>query len=266
MHENDFDPFSQDSRLINLAAPPVVVGLALAVNLSPLSFLMQGFHVWMHEFGHATVAWLTGRRALPLPIGWTSIDDERSSFVYFGVLFLLIVLFVVGWRERKVWPMIIAVILAVLQFDLTWHMAEYTQRRWQIFGGVGGQFYLSALLMACFFIQLPDKFRWGACRYIVLFIASSCFIDAYTFWVQVHRGLEDIPWGSMINGEGDGGGDMNILRDEYHWSNHQIIGAYYHIGQGCLLALLLVYVAFALQLNRLPDLVLRSIRRGSADA
>jgi hypothetical protein len=266
MKDNDFDPFSYDSRVINLVAPPAIVGLALAVNLSPLSFFMQGFHVWMHELGHATVAWLTGRRALPLPIGWTSIADNRSLFVYFGVLFLLAVLFVVGWRERKVWPMIIAVILAALQFYLTWGMSEYTQRRWQIFGGVGGQFYLSALMMACFFVELPDKFRWGACRYLVLFIAASCFIDAYTFWSQVHRGIEDIPWGSMINGEEDGGGDMNILLDEYHWTNHQIIGAYYHLGRGCLWALLAVYAAFVLQLDRIPDRVLGTFRRGNAAA
>ncbi len=49
----------------------------------------------------------------------------------------------------------------------------------------------------------------------------------------------------------DGGGDMNILRDEYHWSNHQITGTYNHLGNVCLVALLVVYVIFALRLDRL---------------
>jgi hypothetical protein len=39
---------------------------------------------------------------------------------------------------------------------------------------------------------------------------------------------------------------MNILRDEYHWNNIPIIGAHYHLGQGCIAAMLLVYAVFAL--------------------
>ena len=59
---------------------------------------------------------MTGRKATPLPIGWTPIEDEYSPFVYFGGLLLLGILFVAGWKERKVWPMVIAVVLAALQF------------------------------------------------------------------------------------------------------------------------------------------------------
>jgi hypothetical protein len=61
----------------------------------------------------------------------------------------------------------------------------------------------------------------------------------------------------MINGEGDGGGDMNILRDEYHWSNHHIVGVYYRLGLGCIAAMLVVYAAVALRLNRSPDFLAR---------
>jgi hypothetical protein len=263
MNEAELDPTSFDSRLVNMAAPPLVVGLALAVNMSPLSFLMEGFHVWMHELGHATVAWLTGRRALPLPFGWTSVADERSMFVYLGVLFLLGLLLVAGWRERMAWPVILAAALAALQLEMTWFMPEHTQRMLEIFAGVGGEFLLSALMMAAFFVQFPEKFRWGACRYVVLFIAASCLINASTYWNRVHHGTEDIPWGSMINGEDDGGGDMNILRDEFGWTNHQIIGAYYRLGEGCLAGLLVIYGAFALRLDNVPDRALRLLRRGA---
>jgi len=257
MNRDDLNPASYDSRTVNLVAPALLVGLALAVNLSPLSFPMQGFHVWMHELGHATVAWLTGRRAVPLPFGWTSVGDERSVLVYGVVLALLVVLAVAGWRERKAGPVILALVLIGMQFALTWEAPAGVQRRWQIFGGVGGEFYLSALLMAAFFVPLPERFRWGACRYVVFFIAASCFIAVFGYWRRAHYGLEDIPWGSTINGEGDGGGDMNILRDEFHWSNHQIVGTYYGLGRGCLAALLVVYAACVLRINRLPALVRR---------
>lgn len=256
MDKPQFKPFSFDDRVVILVAPLLVAGLALAVNLSPLAFFLGGFHVWMHELGHATVAWLTGRQALPLPIGWTSIGSERSAFVYFGVLFLLAVFFAAAWRQRMVGPMVLAVLLAVLQAYMTWRLPEYRQRLWQIFGGVGGQFYLSALLMAGFFFPLPEKFKWGACRYVVFFIAASCFFDVFAQWSRVHRGQEAIPWGSMINGEDDGGGDMNILRDEYRWRDAQIASVYHNLGRACLAALLLVYVAAALNLNRLPDSLL----------
>jgi hypothetical protein len=66
----------------------------------------------------------------------------------------------------------------------------------------------------------------------------------------VKHGTESIPWGSMIQGEEDGGGDMNVLRDVYHWTNHEIVGAYTHLGDVCLWAILIVYLVFALRLDR----------------
>ena len=89
-----------------------------------------------------------------------------------------------------------------------------------------------------------------------LFIGAGCFFESYAFWADVKRGLEGIPYGSMINGEDDGGGDMNILRDDYHWSQHQIIHAYSHLANACLVALLVVYAIFNLRLNRIADRLL----------
>lgn len=243
------NPVSQESWLINLLALPAVIGFAWLVNLSPLGFFLKGFHVWMHEFGHATVAWLTGRRALPLPIGWTSIEPERSTFVYFGVLFLLGVLAVAGWRERKIWPILIALLVAPLQFYMTWRMPEHRADLWVAFGGVGGEFYLSTLFMLLFYLQLPDKFRWGACRYFFLFIGASSFLNIYLFWRQVKFGAESIPWGSMVQGEEDAGGDMNILRDDYGWNNHFITGTYTGVGAACLTVLAVTYLLFALRVD-----------------
>jgi hypothetical protein len=247
------DPFSQESRLVNLLALPLVLILAWLVNISPAGFLVKGFHVWMHEFGHATVAWLTGRRALPLPIGWTNVESERSTFVYFGVLFLLGVLLVAGWKERKIWPVLIPLLLAPLQFYMTWLMPEYRAELWRVFGGVGGEFYLSTLCMLAFYLDFPEKFKWGACRYVFLFLGASSFLNAYLFWRQVQSGAESIPWGSMVQGEEDAGGDMNILRDDYGWNNHFIIGTYTGIGTVCVVVLAAVYLLFVLRVDRLAD-------------
>lgn len=250
---NKFDLASYDSPVVNAMAPPVVAGLAILFTLSPLGFLLQGFHVWVHEFGHATVAWLTGRGAVPLPFGWTNVESERSILVYAGIPLLCAALGAAGWRERKVWPVVLSAALIAAQLYMTWVLPEDSGHKWMIFGGVGGEFYLAAAMMGLFYFEFPDGFKWGGCRYFFLFVGASSFFESYSLWYKIKHGLEDIPFGSMINGEGDGGGDMNILRDQYLWSQHQIFNTYYHLGNACLVALLLIYLYFNLRLDRVFD-------------
>lgn len=258
---NPYDPVSFDSWIVNAFAPPVVVGLGILIKQSFFGFFLEGFHVWIHEFGHATVAWLTGKRALPLPLGWTTIGEERSLFVYFGVLFLLTVMFVASARERKIWPMILALVIALAQAYMTWKLPEHRADMWLSFGGVGGEFYLAAAMMALFYVQLPEKFKWGACRYLFLFIAGGSFFQTYLFWKKVKRGEEGIPYGSMVNGEEDRGGDMNALHDDYGWTQREIIHTYNHLADACVIALIVVYVVFALRLDKLAGRVLAPVLR-----
>jgi hypothetical protein len=253
---NPYDPASFDSPIVNAVAPPLVAGLAVLFVLSPFAFLLEGFHVWVHEFGHASVAWLSGRRALPVPFGWTNVEQEKSALVYIGVPVLLGTMAVVGWRERRIWPVILAAVLLAAQTYMTWFLPEDRGHMWMIFGGVGGEFYISAAMVGLFYFEFPEKFRWGGCRYVFLFIGSAVFYESFAFWRQVKSGLEGIPYGTMINGEGDGGGDMNILHDDYHWTQHQIIYTYSHLATGCLVALAIVYVIFNLRLDRIFDRLL----------
>ena len=244
------NPFSFDSPLVTAIAPLLVAGAAVLVTVSPLGFLMTGFHVWVHEFGHATVAWLTGKRAIPLPIGWTNVEFERSFAVYFGVLLLLAILAWAGIRERKPIAVLAAVAIAIAQGYMTWVLPEEPARMAMTFAGVGGEFYLSAALIGLFFFRLPAKFKWGFCRYVFLFLGASSFYSTYVFWKRVKHGLEGIPYGSMVNGEDDASGDMNILVDDFHWTQHKIIWTYNMIGDVCLVVLLATYAFFTLGLDR----------------
>ena len=101
-----YDPRSFDSPIIKAVAPPLVAALAIAFKLSVFGFLLAGFHVWIHELGHASVAWLSGRPALPLPFGWTNVEPDESLILYLVILASLLALGVTGWRERKAWPMV----------------------------------------------------------------------------------------------------------------------------------------------------------------
>jgi hypothetical protein len=154
--------------------------------------------------------------------------------------------------------MILAVMLAVLQAVMTWVLPQERVRLWIDFAGVGGEFYLAAAMMALFYVRLPEKFRWGGCRYVVLFISAGSFFGTYAFWKKVKHGEEGIPYGSMINGEEDAGGDMNGLHDVFGWTQSEIIRTYNHLADACVVALVVVYVIFALRLDKLPARWLQS--------
>ncbi|MBA4137225.1 MAG: hypothetical protein C0518_07905 [Opitutus sp.] len=246
------NPFSFDSWVVNALALPLIVALAWLANQSPLAMLLRGFHVWIHEFGHASVAWMSGYRALPLPIGWTNVESEKAAFVYHGVLFLLAVMFWAGWKERKIWAMLLPLALAPVQAYMTWKMPEHRYELWMAFGGVGGEFALSAVLMALFFVHLPEKFRWGACRYVCAFLGATSFLNIWQFWRKVARFEETIPYGSMVHGEEDGNGDMNILR-LHGWRETEITHTYTQLGLWCLIVLAVVWLIFATRLDRPID-------------
>ena len=141
---DDTDALSFNNRHVSTIAFPVLLLLGMAMSALPIAnFLLFGVKVWFHEFGHAIVAWLAGRRAIPLPIGWTNVGEQRSLIVYFGLLILLGLMFWAGRREGKRWPMVLAGVLVVIQFWFTWLMPEQRFETLLSFGGIGGEFFYS---------------------------------------------------------------------------------------------------------------------------
>ncbi|MEL7475059.1 MAG: hypothetical protein AAFY30_10965 [Cyanobacteria bacterium J06642_12] len=244
----DFDRFNFDNPILNIAAVPLALIVAMMAN-TIVPILMFPLQIWIHELGHATVAWLAGYRALPLPFGWTSVSSDRSTFVYLGIVFLLGLLFVSGKRERKRWPMVLAIGLAVLQTFMTWGLSERSIDLLITFGGIGGEFYLSTLLIVGFYFKLPDRLRWDFWRFVALFMAASTFCHAFWQWHLIDRGLQDIPWGTMLFGSGDAGGDMNRLNFDHGWSAARIMSTYSRLGELCLMVIVGTYGLFAVKLN-----------------
>ena len=244
----DFDRFSFNNPTVNIAAIPLALVVAMMAN-TIVPILMFPLQVWIHELGHATVAWMAGYRALPLPFGWTSVSAERSVFVYFGILFLLGLLFVAGSQERKRWSMVLAVVLGIVQAGMTWGLSDRSFDLLLVFGGVGGEFYLSTLFIVGFYFRLPDRLRWDFWRFVVLFVAASTFCHAFWQWHLIDRGLQDIPWGTLFFGAGDAGGDMNRLNFDHGWGAARIISVYSRLGEFCLLTIVGTYCFFAIKLN-----------------
>jgi hypothetical protein len=247
IQEADTDLYSFNNRYVLRAALPIAFLLAiLAQALVFPKLLLRGVQLWIHELGHAIVAWLSGYGATPLPFGWTNVSEDRSPMVYFCFLTLLFILFWSGWREQKRWGMVMAMMLSIIQFYLTWIMPEYSTTTWISFGGVGGELLLSTVLMVCFYFPLPDRLRWDFWRYPVLLMAAYTFTASFGLWHQIKAGAADIPWGSMLGGQGDAGGDMNKLSAS-GWSDVQIVSAYSHLGNICVVVLVGIYAIFLLK-------------------
>lgn len=237
---DDTDILAFDNRYSNGLIFPVLLLAGMLMNAMPIvNALLWGIKIWIHEFGHATVAWLAGRRAIPLPIGWTSVDPRRSLFVYLGILVLLGLLYWAGRREQKRWLMGLAIALAIVQFFMTWLISADTFDMLLSFSGVGGEIYLSALLMVSFYFPLPEYFRWDFYRFPVVLGAAFCFWGQVWLWQQVPRGKASIPFGSLW-GEADHG-DMNQLINVHGWTPGDIIGTYGAIAHLCLLGIFAVY-------------------------
>jgi hypothetical protein len=237
---DDTDLMSFQNRYSNVFIFPALMVLGMVMNSLPtLDRLLWGIKIWIHEFGHATVAWLSGRRAIPLPVGWTNVDPQRSLLVYLLVLTLLGLLFWAGRREQKRWPMGLALALALVQFWCTWVLSPQTFDMLLAFGGIGGELYLSTLLMVGFYFPMPNYWRWDFYRFPVVLGAAFTFWGQFGLWQQIRRGRASIPFGGLW-GDPDHG-DMNILINHHGWTPGDIIGTYSMVAHLCLLALVGVY-------------------------
>ncbi|MGF1519186.1 MAG: hypothetical protein ACFCVB_15495 [Nodosilinea sp.] len=237
---DDTDVLSFQNRYSNGLVFPALLLLGMLMNAMPIvNALLFGIKIWFHEFGHAVIAWLSGRQALPLPIGWTSYNPQRSLFVYLGLLTLLGLLFWAGRREGKRWPMVLAATLAVVQFAMTWLLPAKSFNMLMAFGGIGGEIYLAALLIVGFYFPLPNYFRWDFYRFPVVVGAAFCFWGQLWLWGKIRQGQASIPFGALW-GEAEHG-DMNQLANLHGWTPGDIIGTYSAIAHLCLFAIVAVY-------------------------
>ena len=245
---DDRDLYSFNNRYSNTVIFPGLLLLAALLNsIEVIKLLLFGVHIWIHEFGHATVAWLGGHQATPLPFGWTNVGEEKSLFVYFGVLTLLGLLFWTGVKEQRRWPMSLAIALTAIQFFMTWVISADTFDMLLSFGGIGGEFCLSTLLIISFYFPLPTYWRWDFFRYPAVLLAGFTFLGSLWQWRQIDRGLADIPWGTLFGGSDHIGGDMNQLHIVHGWSNQQIIDTYNGIGSACVIAIFSIYAYFLMK-------------------
>ncbi|MGC6482978.1 MAG: M50 family metallopeptidase [Synechococcus sp.] len=164
----------------------------------PLSrFLLRGLVIWFHEFGHALVAWLSGRRAIPLPLGWTNFQMDKSVVVMISLLGIEIMLFYMGVRARKWGFTVFAVLLLFLQL-YGWFclpMPEFlVLMSWP---GIAGEFIIATALIILSLFPLPEYFKWSIYRWPTQVAASCIFIHSNLRWQRIASGDDAVPYGSI---------------------------------------------------------------------
>jgi Zn-finger nucleic acid-binding protein len=240
-----------DLPLVQYLALPIAgfIGLVLgAFGLArPIVFIAQ---IWFHEVGHAIPAWLSSRAALPLPFGFTFWREDSSWFTALCVLFLIGVLGVTSFREKRPYGVVAAVVLALFWAYQTLYLDPYASIGWVLFGGLLGELVLSTVAIVSFYYRAPDRLRWDFWRYIVLLPAACVFASSFAMWVRIDMGAQALPLGSIIGAPGDGTGDIERMIAGYGWTGETLTTTYRTIGTVCLLVIALHYAFFALRALR----------------
>jgi hypothetical protein len=104
---------------------------------------------------------------------------------------------------------------------------------WVIYHGAGGELLIGTLLIVSFYYRMPDSWRWDFLRLLAIVAGSFVFLSAYLLWWKVAQGIIDIPKGSLLNGKGDAGGDMDRLHFVFGWSKLQLVTSFLRLGNIC---------------------------------
>lgn len=231
-----------DNVWVNVGGPLLALligGLIAFFDIGAPLFLPA--RIMIHEIGHAVPAWFSGRAALPLPFGLTFVNEDPSWFVSVCLLFLLGVFGYRSYTEGRKFGMVLTALLVALQVYFTFILSPFRSLMFVTFGGVAGEFVVSALLIMSFSHTLPDRLRWDFWRFFVILPAMVTLLSAIKLWVDISDKIATMPMGSMYGVPGDGQGDLEKLMDRFGWSADQITNICVMIGVASALVLVAHY-------------------------
>jgi hypothetical protein len=218
-------------------AVPAALVIAFLFNRSGTGHMIQRTFLTMipHELGHAITGWWCGFTAVP-GLWKTIIPEVRSTIAPVVIAGLELGLAYVGWRTERLWWVVIALALGVLQFVGTTARVDTAQLA-ITFGGDGGAMVVGTLLILTFFAPEGSKFRHGALRWGLLVIGAAAFVDTASTWWRARTDVDVIPFGEI---EGVGLSDPSKLA-EAGWSPHLITSRYLTLAAVCLAVILGVW-------------------------
>lgn len=230
---------SKQTMWILLSLPLVAFVVAPLLNII-VPRLVFAVSLWVHEFGHATAAWLCGIAATPF-VGWTNYGAGQSWWVSLCFVFLLGVL---GYKsyENKCWFLVTSFSLLFFIFLYCRFFLDTIETElFRTYMGIGGEFIISAWLVLAYHHKFPEYMQWDTLKYVSLFFGAVVFYHAFALWLGVSMNERDIPWGSLLGGEGVG--DMNTLRNYHGWGRKRMIQSYVRLGYVSLAIIILHYAS-----------------------
>jgi hypothetical protein len=237
-----------DNPWVELIALPAALSFVSLFAWSPVgSMLLVPFQIQFHELGHALLAWLSSRAALPLPFGFTFWSEQPSRFTGACMLFLLGVLLVRSVRERRPFAIGVALLFLAAFVTVSGFVAAERSRMFILLAGLAGELVLTSLVMVAFYFPFPDRLRWDFFRFVALVPAAGSWLSAVSLWRGVARGSRPLPLGSLL---GDGTGDLERLMYEYALSPREISSFYGKLALTSVLLVSMTYVVFALRAAR----------------
>lgn len=211
-----------------------------------LSYLLTT--IPLHEMGHAMMAWMGGRWAIPLgaivpTAGMTLIAYSRSSVFIFFYYSLLVYGIYYFHRKQYSFHLNMLVLIFFISGFLTFRIDELRLASYISLAGIMGEIFLSTFLIISFYYNLTTRFRWDFWRFPVLFFGACGFTNTALQWYRIKNNLQALPMGSAVSGEGarDMSGDLNqlILAG---WSPAQIIVIYWSFIKICIVVIVGYYV------------------------
>jgi hypothetical protein len=225
-------------RLLRAVAIPGALLLA--------RFLVQASHglvrmqsMWVHESGHAVMAWLCGFPAFPGP--WvTTVSPERSPLF---TLLLVAGLAFAGYRawerERLFWVVASAGTLLLVLY-CTLRVNHVNARQLITFAGDGGCFVLGTIMMLTVYAREDHPVRANQIRWALIVIGALAFMDAYTVWSGP---IDHLPFGEDEHGISD----PSVLVEMDGWNVLMLIRRYLGLARVCFVVMAAVYVVMLIR-------------------
>jgi hypothetical protein len=234
--ENEDLPYFLESKNIRLLSLPITFISAYAVLKTNLLYLFTYFSVWVHEFGHAMMSWISGIKATPLSFGlagmtFTSIE-ERSFFVF--ICFIFLNLLVLKNAKRDKTPYLNFIVIPLLIFSMVMFFLASDKKIGEmiIAAGFGGEIIISLFMIISFYFRFPGKNQWNYfLRWPILFIGFFTLMKTTSGWIEVHRSNSLHPFGANFSEDAVLGipGDLYLLMNDFDWGLSKFKKIYYSL-------------------------------------